>query len=224
MQEDIQLKGKPPCIIAYTSDQLQDLKNFCSTDAMHTSVIGVDRTFNLGAVYVTITVFHNNNLIRKTSHAAPIMMGPVYLHWDGHYQTYHRFFSHIQSHLHDIKGTDISSKQLVFGSNEEKAMTKALHHCFPDSKHILCTRHLEENVRRKLRHDIGASDSSIQAVINDIFGKSGLKSAENECDFDLQAMELAEKYADKMQLTSATSAYPTSRTMCGSQQQNNFQH
>jgi hypothetical protein len=67
MQEDIQLKGKPPCIIAYTSDQLQDLKNFCSTDAMHTSVIAVDRTFNLGAVYVTITVFHNNNLIRKTS-------------------------------------------------------------------------------------------------------------------------------------------------------------
>jgi hypothetical protein len=198
MQEDIQLKGKPPCIIAYTSDQLQDLKNFCSTDAMHTSVIGVDCTFNLGAVYVTITVFHNNNLIRKTSHAAPIMMGPVYLHWDGHYQTYHSFFSHIQSHLHDIKGTEISGKQLAFGSDEEKAMTKALHHCFPDSKHILCTRHLDENVRRKLRHDIGASDSSVQAVINDIFGKSGLKSAENECDFDLQAMELAEKYADKI--------------------------
>ena len=42
MQEDIQLKGKPPCIIAYTSDQLQDLKNFCSTEAMYTSVIGVD--------------------------------------------------------------------------------------------------------------------------------------------------------------------------------------
>jgi hypothetical protein len=35
-------------------------------------------------------------------------------------------------------------------------------------------------------------------VINYIFGKSGLKSAENECDFDLQAMELAEKYADKI--------------------------
>ena len=106
------------------------------------------------------------------------MMGPVYLHWDGHYQTYHRFFSHIQSHLHDIKGTEISGKQLVFGSDEEKAMTKALHHCFPDSKHILCTRHLEENVRRKLRHDIGANDSSVQAVIHNIFGKSRLKSAE----------------------------------------------
>jgi hypothetical protein len=52
--------------------------------------------------------------------------------------------------------------------------------------------------RRKLRHDIGASHSSVQAVINDNFGKSGLKSAENECDFDLQAMELAEKYADKI--------------------------
>jgi hypothetical protein len=54
------------------------------------------------------------------------------------------------------------------------------------------------NVRCKLRHNIGASNSSVQAVINDIFGKSGLKSAENECDFDLQAMELAEKYADKI--------------------------
>jgi hypothetical protein len=30
-------------------------------------------------------------------------------------------------------------------------------------------------------------------VINDIFGKSGLKSAENECDFDLQEMKLADK-------------------------------
>jgi hypothetical protein len=71
-----------------------------------------------------------------------------------------------------------SGKQLVFGSDEEKAMTKALHHCFPDSKHILCTRHLDENVRRKLRHDIGANDSSVQAVIHNIFGKSRLKSAE----------------------------------------------
>jgi hypothetical protein len=61
MQEVIQFKGNPPCIIAYTSDQLEDLKKLCSTDAMHTSVIEVDRTFNLDAVYVTITVFHNSN-------------------------------------------------------------------------------------------------------------------------------------------------------------------
>jgi hypothetical protein len=94
----------------------------------------------------------------------------------------------MQSYLHDIKGTEISGKQLVFDSDEEKAMTKALHHCFPDFKPILCTRHLDENVRCKLRHNIGASNSSVQAVINDIFGKSGLKSAENECDFDLLSL------------------------------------
>ena len=82
----------------------------------------------------------------------------------------------------------------MFGSDEEKAMTKALRQCFPDSTHILCTRHLEENVRRQLRHNIGASDRSIQTVINDIFGSDGLVHAESECDFDLQVMELTEKY------------------------------
>ena len=90
------------------------MKNFCSTDSVHSSVIGVDRTFNLGAVYVTIMVFHNKNLIMKTSNAAPIMVGPAKLHWDGYYQTYHRFFSPIQSHMHDMKGTEISGKHLVF--------------------------------------------------------------------------------------------------------------
>lgn len=93
MQEVVQSKGKPPCIIVYcTAEQMQDMKNFCSTDSVHSSVICVDRTFNLGAVYVTIMVFHNKNLIMKTSNAAPIMVGPAYLHWDGYYQTYHRFF------------------------------------------------------------------------------------------------------------------------------------
>jgi len=33
---------------------------------------------------------------------------------------------------------------VVFGSDEEKAITKALRQCFPNATHTLCVRHLKE--------------------------------------------------------------------------------
>lgn len=89
IKEIVQLSEKPPSVIVYTDDQLQDIKGFCSSDSQH--ILGVDRTFNLGAVYVTLTVFQNKNLVRKVSQTPPIMLGPAYLHGDGSYQTYNRF-------------------------------------------------------------------------------------------------------------------------------------
>lgn len=128
VKDIVQLSGKPPSVIVYTDDQLQDIKRFCSSDSQH--ILGVDRTFNLGPVYVTLTVFQNKNLVRKVSQTPPIMLGPAYLHWDGSYQIYHRFFSHLQCQLDDSSGTEISGKNLIFGSDEEKAMTKANRKCF----------------------------------------------------------------------------------------------
>ena len=52
IQEIIQMKGKPPMVILYTDDQLKE------------SILGVDRTFNLGACFVTLTVFKNTHLLR----------------------------------------------------------------------------------------------------------------------------------------------------------------
>lgn len=140
MKEIVQLAGKPPSVILYTDEQLQDLKKFCTSESKQ--IIGVDRTFNLGATYVTLTVFHNYNLIRKISNNPPIMMGPCYLHWNGTYHSYHRFFSHLQCFLDDVAGAELSGKNLVFGSDEEKAITKAIKKCFPESQQILCTRHV----------------------------------------------------------------------------------
>ncbi|CAG2244601.1 unnamed protein product [Mytilus edulis] len=75
IKEIVQLSGKPPSVVVYTDEQLLDLKKFCSSESKH--IIGVDRTFNFGAAYVTVTVFHNQNLIRKVSNTpAPIMLGP----------------------------------------------------------------------------------------------------------------------------------------------------
>lgn len=52
LKEIVQTTGKPPNLICYTENQL---KHFLS--ALKTSVIGVDRTFNLRPCFVTTTVF-----------------------------------------------------------------------------------------------------------------------------------------------------------------------
>jgi len=50
-------KGKPPGFILYVKDQLTDIMRYCSVDAAEPSVMGVDRTFNLGECYVTCVVY-----------------------------------------------------------------------------------------------------------------------------------------------------------------------
>ena len=58
IQEVVQIQGKSPCVVLYTDKQLLDIANFCAGQA---GVLGVDRTFNLGACYVTSIVFKIQN-------------------------------------------------------------------------------------------------------------------------------------------------------------------
>ena len=83
VREVVQLAGKPPNLICYTDIQLKHLAK-----ASKTSVIGIDRTFNLGPRFVTTTVFQDHHLKRKGKQVSPILLGPVYLHWDETFQTY----------------------------------------------------------------------------------------------------------------------------------------
>jgi len=107
------------------------------------SIIGIDRTFNLGPCFLTALVYQNFNLVRKSTQTAPIMLGPVFLHWDGLYPTYCDFLSKIRSAL----GYHIPVEKLVFGTDEELTLVNAIKTNFPSSQHILCTRHLKEMPR-----------------------------------------------------------------------------
>jgi hypothetical protein len=198
IQEIVQTKGKPPCIILYLEDSLNDIKQFCSSNARNPSVLGIDRTFNLGACFATTLVYQHNNLKRKGTNNSPIMLAAIYLHWDGSYATYHRFFSHLQSKL----GTDIGGTQsrIVIGSDEEAALTKAIKQCFPSSVQLLCTRHLQENVRRYLSSKTGANDKIKKKIINDIFGKDSLTACSDVKGFELKYLELLDKYATRLPL------------------------
>jgi len=56
------------------------------------SVLGVDRTFNLSALHLTVTVYKNKSVIRARTNNAPLFIGPMMLHGDGQYRTYLHFF------------------------------------------------------------------------------------------------------------------------------------
>lgn len=195
IQDIVHIPGKPPGFILYTEQQMKDVADFCTLSQGLQNVLGIDRTFNLGECYVTVTVYKHPKLLRTVSLESPIMLGPVYLHWDGSYQTYHRFFSHLQGRLDTLalSGAELAISDLIVGSDEEKALTKAIQRCFSDVSLILCTRHLEENAKRQLQNKVGASHKVKMDIIKDIFGKHGLVCAEDSFTFDDSSEAIIDK-------------------------------
>jgi len=97
---------KPPSIICYTSDQIKDLQQFLKTDSDR--ILGIDRTYNLGAVFVTNLVYKNTKVIRKETGDHPVFIGPIFLHWEDSFVSCHTFLSHVKARLHEtIKCIDI---------------------------------------------------------------------------------------------------------------------
>lgn len=129
-------------MILYSEEQMMSLR----TSIKNGCIIGIDRTFNVGSCYLTVTIFKNKSILKNETGEPPIMLGPMYLHWDGSYHTYQRFLSHLQSALRDIE------QKIIFGTDGEKALSNAIKTCFPTAIHTLCTRHLKENLIHNLKN------------------------------------------------------------------------
>ena len=132
VQEIVHSKDKIPSIICYTTEQLIDLKHFITTKS---GKLGIDRTFNLGHYYVTMFVYKSHLLVRKETRDNPLFLGPLFLHRDASYETYRVFFNHIASKLEaDVSEVGLRIPSIMeFGTDDEKALTKAIEHSFPDS-------------------------------------------------------------------------------------------
>lgn len=137
---------KPPSIIIYSDERLEDLKSNCTSS--NGSVLGIDRTFNLGPCFVTTTIYKNRKVVKRETLQNPIFLGSTLLHWDGETESYHNFFCHLNNKLGFPSG-------LKVGSDEEKAVLRAIRHAFGDPVQLLCTKHLKDNVRRYLKDKEG---------------------------------------------------------------------
>lgn len=176
VQTVIHMKDTIPSVVCYTEDQLLDLHRAC---LYHGQVLGFDKTFNLGDVHVTVSAYKNVTVRSLTTGEHPIMLGPILLHGSSTYTSYKAFFSHLANRI-----PTFGNNELVVGSDDEKAMKKAIRDAFPDAYQVLCTRHLKKSVDRQLCNTIGIDKKMRHRILKRVFSPTGLAGAENKIVFD----------------------------------------
>ena len=180
VQEYSKKKGKSPCLILYNDDQIKDLASIIrSHDDL---IIGVDRTFNLSFFYATTIVFKSPK-VKNSRNNHPIFLGPIFLHKEATFDQYHYFFSHIKCAIQheDFRKKDFEVNELpevCFGSDQEKALTKAIESVFPESKKRHCYLHLKENISRKMIED-GIPLNYRTSITKMIFNDNGIICTED---------------------------------------------
>ena len=85
-----------PSVVLYTDRQIKEIAAICfgANDHSMRSVMGFDKTYNLGAVYVTPCVYKNQALLRRRTNDQAIFMGPIFIHGHSDFQTYEPLARH----------------------------------------------------------------------------------------------------------------------------------
>ena len=199
VQSIIHNKNTVPTIICYTELQIKDMKSFLST--AKGQPLGIDRTFNLGCLYVTTIVYKNHKLVRKNSptEESPIFLGPMMLHKDVTFKTYKSFLEHVETELsQNVESLEIRlPENMEFGTDDEKALTKAIEHVFPNATRYLCTKHLKDNVKHYVQKKVGVERKQREIIMNSIFGDGGIVDANTIIQFETRSSEINNRYSDE---------------------------
>lgn len=166
------------CVVLCSDRQVQDVKSFCFHES--DCVLTFDKTYNLGCVYVTPSVYTNKALLTQKTGDQPIFVGPTFIHGDSTYVTYKHFFSHLAALLSDLQ----QFHGLTLGWDEEYALRKAMKHEFPGATFVTCTRHLKQNTAEYLTNKTDLDSRSRSGIVSTLFGDDGLARAEDLSIFD----------------------------------------
>ena len=179
IQEIFHTKQHVPGIVLFTTKQIQDIRRFCCSAPLgEGTVLGVDKTFNLGQLHVTPAVFKNLGIVRPTTNTHPLFIGPTLVHGNSDTKTYNTFFHFIRQ---AIEG---APRELVIGSDEEMAIRKAAKSVFPTCSLIACLRHLKTNMKVYLRDKLGAATTTRHNIVTAVFGPGGLTSSPTTAIFE----------------------------------------
>lgn len=83
---------EPMCVLC-TSSQLFDIERFC-TGNDYFCPLTIDPTFDLEDFNVTVTCYRHLLLENKKTSKSPVMIGPMLVHRQKLFSTYHFFASH----------------------------------------------------------------------------------------------------------------------------------
>ena len=114
-------KDCPTSILLHLPQQIVDIKRFCCSGS---TVLGIDKTFNLGKVYATVTAFKDLRVNKRGTLEHPFFIGPSLQHCKSDYETF-SFFSFIC-----VKSWVITKLWLLV-LRMSKLFTKQLYQHFP---------------------------------------------------------------------------------------------
>ena len=173
--------GHVPSVIVYSDRQISDVKSICFGIEKQSDryVLGFDKTYNLGAIFVTPSVYKHPALTRRRTGNNPVFLGPIFIHGHSDFSTYNYFFAHLLACFSDCPGD-----YLTVGSDDEVAMCKAMQHSFGSASFIVCTRHLKENVVRQLDAHMSNTSTLQKRLVAELFGTNGLTSFNDVISFD----------------------------------------
>ena len=104
----------------------------------------------------------------------------MFLHGNSDFASLLPFFQHLRRQLLDAPSSP------VFGSDDDKAQSKAIDEAFPNVKRLTCTRHLKENIQRHLWDTVGCSMADRQRIIQQIFGPKSMCYASDPVTLDIR--------------------------------------
>ena len=101
----------------------------------------------------------------------PIFMGPVLLHKEANYKVYKTFLEHVATEVdNEIETVELRvSDKMEFGSDDEKALTKAIEHVFPLTERLLCTKHLKDNIKHYCQNKVGMPKNDREMIMARLF-------------------------------------------------------
>ena len=83
-------------VILGLEEQFPQISRFCNLSAHESTVLGIDRTFDLSSMVATITVFKQLDLFRLRTNDYPVMLEPILLSTDATEDTYRYFLTQIK--------------------------------------------------------------------------------------------------------------------------------
>ena len=150
-------KSELPAFVLFFKDSLYDLFSHI-TNSNFKCLIQVDKTFDRSEFYITTLTYKNLKLYRRISKDHASFIGPIFLHASSKTEVFIDFFKTIDKALQEIAEEtfyfqDWRSK-LIFVSDQEYSLTKAIDTVFPNSTRILCSRHIYGNLKANIDNDI----------------------------------------------------------------------
>ena len=133
----------PVVRFVYTPDWLVEnvIKQCC--DKNKVSVYCIDTTYNMGPFYVTPTTYSRKDILHRETKKPAAFPGPALIHTTKEDKDFHYFAS-------TLIEINQAIKDCLFIGGDRDAAQKFFANVFPDHSFIPCTKHVKDDISRKL--------------------------------------------------------------------------